>query len=311
MSLPPWRRSPLDPDFGMQPPADLERTSWWRRFGATVIDVSAAWLVASGAGVLGGPFATIAWMCFVAWNNILLTGTTGASIGRQAMGYQILDDQLFDPIGPGRATGRFFASFIDGVLLGLGYLLPLFNRDRQRVADMVVHSAPFDVDGLTSNARRARTILAVVISIIAAIVIPLRISGGYDQLDRAAEVSSAYSAASAASLRTYVYVQDPTAVGLQQGTKLTDVALWQRWIADAPSHKTMTKQLRVMFYSAAAEQRLGWSGKVEPFAPIELADIARVEFRVGREGVACLRLSPGTDAAGLLNNTIAQEPCDG
>jgi uncharacterized RDD family membrane protein YckC len=308
--IPLFRSSDPDPDFGLVEPGVPVRATWWRRFGATLIDISAAWLVATIAGVLGVTVATIAWMCFVAWNNILLTGTTGFSLGRQAMGYQVLDDQLFEPIGPGRATGRFFASFIDASLVGLGFLLPLFSQDRQRVADMVVHAGVFDVNMLDDRSRKMRTVLALVVGGIVAVVVPMRLTaGGYGALDRASEVSRATSAASAASLRSAAYLADPSSFGLPDGVKLTDVTLWQRWVADAPSQPTVSEDLRVTLFSSSQQTHPGWSGEPVPFAPVDLPDVARVEFRIGKHGVTCLQLIPGTDAAGLLLNKVSQEAC--
>jgi uncharacterized RDD family membrane protein YckC len=62
----------------------------------------------------------------------------GATWGRKAMGYRILDAQSGQPIGTGRAVGRFFARILDGIPCYLGYLWPLWDAENRTFSDMVV-----------------------------------------------------------------------------------------------------------------------------------------------------------------------------
>ncbi len=62
----------------------------------------------------------------------------GATWGRKVMGYQILDAQTGQPIGTGRAVGRFFARILDGIPCYLGYLWPLWDGEKRTFSDMVV-----------------------------------------------------------------------------------------------------------------------------------------------------------------------------
>ncbi|HUF96747.1 MAG TPA: RDD family protein [Ilumatobacter sp.] len=62
----------------------------------------------------------------------------GATWGRQAMGYRILDAQTGQPIGTGRAVGRYFASFLNSIPCHLGNLWPLWDAEKRTFADMIV-----------------------------------------------------------------------------------------------------------------------------------------------------------------------------
>ncbi len=62
----------------------------------------------------------------------------GATWGRKAMGYQILDAQTGQPIGTGRAVGRFFARILDQIPCYLGYLWPLWDAENRTFSDMIV-----------------------------------------------------------------------------------------------------------------------------------------------------------------------------
>ena len=64
----------------------------------------------------------------------------GATWGRKAMGYQILDAQSGQPIGTGRAVGRLFARILDGIPCYLGYLWPLWDREKRTFSDMIVRT---------------------------------------------------------------------------------------------------------------------------------------------------------------------------
>jgi uncharacterized RDD family membrane protein YckC len=68
-------------------------------------------------------------------------GRTGFTWGRQAMSIRVVDATTAQPIGGGRAFGRYlFATFISGNICGLGYLWALWDPRRQTWHDKVVSS---------------------------------------------------------------------------------------------------------------------------------------------------------------------------
>lgn len=74
-----------------------------------------------------------------------MEGTTGQTPGKAIMGLRLVDanGQL---LGSGGGIGRKFAHIIDGIVCGLGWLLPLVDAKRQTIADKVMNS--YVVSGL-------------------------------------------------------------------------------------------------------------------------------------------------------------------
>lgn len=140
---------------------------WWRRVGATVIDGLIAWVFSipgivalfagpkeinfradgpQGAGLYEEPTAgtiTVAVLLylvgFIAYLVIYcrMLGK-GATWGRKATGYRILDAQTMQPIGTGRAVGRYFAALLSALPCYLGYLWPLWDAEKRTFHDMIV-----------------------------------------------------------------------------------------------------------------------------------------------------------------------------
>jgi uncharacterized RDD family membrane protein YckC len=70
-----------------------------------------------------------------------MIGGTGQTLGKKATGVRVVDATSGQPIGNGRAFGRYlFASFISGSLCGLGYLWALWDPRKQTWHDKVVTS---------------------------------------------------------------------------------------------------------------------------------------------------------------------------
>ena len=62
----------------------------------------------------------------------------GATWGRKAAGYRILDADTHQPIGSGRAIGRYFASILSYLPCYLGFLWPLWDAENRTFHDMIV-----------------------------------------------------------------------------------------------------------------------------------------------------------------------------
>ena len=82
-----------------------------------------------------------------------LEGVTGQTPGKAMMGTRLVgvNGQL---IGSGSGIGRKFAHIVDGLICGLGFLLPLVDAKRQTIADKLLDTyvvtgadkKPFAVD---------------------------------------------------------------------------------------------------------------------------------------------------------------------
>jgi len=98
-----------------------------------------AWLT---VGILVAAAGVIAFFIFL----VLRLGRTGQTPGRKAAGVKVVDKHGGQPIGSGKALGRYlFASFISGQVCYLCYLWMLWDGDKQTWHDKVVNSVVIKV----------------------------------------------------------------------------------------------------------------------------------------------------------------------
>ncbi len=65
-------------------------------------------------------------------------GTTGQSPGKRVMGIKIVSKETGQVIGGGAGVGRWFAHIIDSLVCYIGWLLPLFDAEKQTIADKLL-----------------------------------------------------------------------------------------------------------------------------------------------------------------------------
>lgn len=139
---------------------------WGSRVGAHLLDALAAGGAVVVAGfaagiagsltrnaVAGGAVAVLLGIAAVSWlfhNRYVRAGRTGQSLGKSALRIRLVDERTWGPIGTGRALARDLAHVIDGLSCYVGYLMPLWDRRRQTIADklartVVVRSGPVRV----------------------------------------------------------------------------------------------------------------------------------------------------------------------
>jgi uncharacterized RDD family membrane protein YckC len=88
-------------------------------------------LVVTLLGWLGG-------LAFHLWNYCVKQGRTGATIGKKMVGIRLISEGTGRPIGGWLCLGRMFVHTIDGAVLYLGYLWPLWDAKRQTWTDKVL-----------------------------------------------------------------------------------------------------------------------------------------------------------------------------
>jgi uncharacterized RDD family membrane protein YckC len=69
-----------------------------------------------------------------------LEGGKGQTLGKQALGIRVVDMVSGQPIGAGRAIGRYFARILSSFLCYLGYLWMLWDPQKQTWHDKLVNS---------------------------------------------------------------------------------------------------------------------------------------------------------------------------
>lgn len=98
---------------------------------ATLEPAAALWLsVASFA----------AWGAVTFYNRCFAMGRYGRSWGRHIVGMSLVDERSGEPIGVLRAVARELGHLVDLIMLGIGFLLPLWDRKRQTFADKIVRT---------------------------------------------------------------------------------------------------------------------------------------------------------------------------
>jgi uncharacterized RDD family membrane protein YckC len=70
----------------------------------------------------------------------LLEGRSGQTLGARAASIRVVGLYDQQPIGPGRAIGRYFARILSGALCGLGYFWMLWDPQRQTWHDKLTNS---------------------------------------------------------------------------------------------------------------------------------------------------------------------------
>jgi uncharacterized RDD family membrane protein YckC len=149
-----WHQAPSH----APPPA---YAGFWRRFLASLIDgilVGAALYplnvvlsLVLGRVIEARDTASDQWRALAVWLIVWLTlcfvlnwlyyavmesSSWRATLGKRALGMAVTDPRG-NRISFGRATGRYFARFLSGLLLGLGYLIQPFTAKRQALHDMI------------------------------------------------------------------------------------------------------------------------------------------------------------------------------
>ena len=130
-----------DTTSGLGSPA----ASFWRRFGAAVIDAVVvgvpSWIVqiavSRGAGYAVGFLLAAVYFTY-------FHGRTGQTPGDAALSVKVVDERngTATPIGYGRAFGRWVISYVSGIVIVLGYLWMLWDPKKQTWHDKAVGSLP-------------------------------------------------------------------------------------------------------------------------------------------------------------------------
>jgi uncharacterized RDD family membrane protein YckC len=129
--------------YGAPPPGysgGPELASWGARVQSALVDwflpfvvAGVAYQVSTGLGVLLY-LAALAWVFY----NRYLEGTTGQSVGKKMAGTRLVRAQDGQLVGAGLAIGRAFVHVVDGLPCYLGYLWPLWDKQKQTFADKIL-----------------------------------------------------------------------------------------------------------------------------------------------------------------------------
>jgi uncharacterized RDD family membrane protein YckC len=120
-----------------------ERSGFWRRFAAALIDGIALGVVSGILQVIldrtgGEGLGLVISLGYYTYFH----GKTGQTPGDAVMSIRVVDfrEGTGQPIGYGRALGRALMSIVSGVVLLLGYLWMIWDGEKQTWHDKVVGS---------------------------------------------------------------------------------------------------------------------------------------------------------------------------
>jgi len=111
------------------------RAGFWSRLGAAIIDglilgvpVNILVAVAPDAAVA---IQLIFLIIGIAYYVLLEGGRKGQTVGKMALGIRVYDLRAGGPIGYGRAFIRYLGRYVSGLVILLGYLWMLWDREKQ------------------------------------------------------------------------------------------------------------------------------------------------------------------------------------
>ncbi|HTZ08861.1 MAG TPA: RDD family protein [Acidimicrobiales bacterium] len=134
---PPMGAYATGPGYGGQTSGGL--ADWAPRAGGWIIDFLIVFVLDAIGLVLGPRLYFIFQLLGLAvqvWFAVQI-GQTGQSPGMRVVGLRCVGQQTGQPIGPGMAIVRLICHIVDSVICLIGWLFPLWDKNRQTIADKI------------------------------------------------------------------------------------------------------------------------------------------------------------------------------
>jgi uncharacterized RDD family membrane protein YckC len=103
-------------------------------FGVQTVEFVEVSPVAIGLIIIGA----VAGLVFAVWNTCLRQGRTGYTLGKSVLGIKLIGTSSNGPIGPGMSFVRQLAHVLDSFCCNIGYLWPIWDKQKQTFADKVM-----------------------------------------------------------------------------------------------------------------------------------------------------------------------------
>jgi uncharacterized RDD family membrane protein YckC len=121
----------------------IRYANWGQRAGGYLIDVGPVVIVLLILSRISVALWVVGWLLSLGWsiyNRWYLGGTTGQTIGRNALNIRLVSQQTGQPIGMLMAFVRDICHIIDSIICYVGWLFPLWDAQRQTIADKIVNT---------------------------------------------------------------------------------------------------------------------------------------------------------------------------
>ena len=128
---------PPPPQTAAAPPATGQasgpRAGFWRRFVGALIDGILVGIVRAilSAGASTGTASVISLVVGIAYFTVMIGSARGQTVGQMAMGIRVIDFNTGGSIGYGRAFIRWLVSLISALVIFIGYLWMLWDKEKQ------------------------------------------------------------------------------------------------------------------------------------------------------------------------------------
>ncbi|MCW2751898.1 MAG: hypothetical protein JWR83_3008 [Aeromicrobium sp.] len=109
-------------------------------FGSSKTTNGTATFHMSGAGFAIYVLFAVGWLVY---NLMYLQGTTGQSFGKKIVGIAVYQAGTSRPLGPGLTFARQLVHIVDLAPCLLGFLWPLWDKERRTFADMIMSSRSY------------------------------------------------------------------------------------------------------------------------------------------------------------------------
>lgn len=138
-AAPPWATDRPAPIYTYQGKRNVRYATWWERVKATVIDVLLATVVGLFATLVIGDLAFELGIpsLVMSANLVFLQGFTGQTVGKRIIGIMVVRAKDEGNVGFFRNLLRQVAHCLDSLVLFLGYFLPLVDKKKRTLADII------------------------------------------------------------------------------------------------------------------------------------------------------------------------------
>jgi uncharacterized RDD family membrane protein YckC len=108
------------------------RAGFWRRFGAAFIDgILIGVVIVILDALLKGVGYAIGILIAIAYFTYFEGGARGQTPGKRALGIRVIDFDSGGPIGYPRAFIRYIGRIVSAIVIYIGYLWMLWDREKQ------------------------------------------------------------------------------------------------------------------------------------------------------------------------------------